>query len=66
MPWNGLPPGLLKPPSSLPADETPVLREHGWMGTAPGTVVLVFVFLLAFMTYYFVNWKMLSFIWKIG
>jgi hypothetical protein len=26
----------------------------------------VFVFLAAFMTYFFVNWKILSFLWKIG
>jgi len=24
------------------------------------------VFLLAFMLYYFTNWKLLSFLWKIG
>jgi hypothetical protein len=24
------------------------------------------VFLLAFMLYYFANWKLLSFLWKIG
>jgi hypothetical protein len=64
MPMNGLPPGILNPPPSLQDGDEPV--EHGWMGPAPGTIVLVFIFLLAFMTYYFVNWKMLSFIWKIG
>jgi hypothetical protein len=36
------------------------------MGPAPGTLVLVFVFLAAFMLYFFVNWKVLSFVWKIG
>jgi hypothetical protein len=66
MPMNGLPPGILKPPASLPEGEAGEPVEHGWMGPAPGTIILVFVFLLAFMTYYFVNWKMLSFIWKIG
>jgi hypothetical protein len=51
---------------------TPEERDefvHGnksWMGPAPGTFILVFVFLAAFMTYFFVNWKMLSFLWKIG
>jgi cytochrome c oxidase subunit I len=40
---------------------------RGWrLGPAPGTVVFVAVFLLAFMLYYFVNWKALSFLWKIG
>jgi len=32
----------------------------------PGTVVLVFIFLTTFIVYFFVNWKILSFIWKIG
>ena len=33
---------------------------------APGTIVLVFVFLAVFILYYFANWKVLSMIWKIG
>ena len=33
---------------------------------ARGTYVLVAVFLAAFITYYFVNWKLLSFVWKVG
>jgi len=28
--------------------------------------VIVFIFLAAFMLYFFVNWKVLSFVWKIG
>jgi hypothetical protein len=40
--------------------------DSSWMGPAPGTFVLVFIFLAAFVTYFFVNWKMLSFLWKIG
>ena len=32
----------------------------------PGTLVLVFVFLAAFAVYYFVNWKLLSVVWKVG
>ncbi len=36
------------------------------MGQAPGTMILVLVFLAAFAIYYFTNWKMLSFVWKIG
>ncbi len=38
----------------------------GMMGPAPGTIVLVFVFLAAFVLYFFVNWKILSFLWRIG
>ena len=33
---------------------------------ARGTLILVFVFLAAFIVYYFVNWKLLSFLWQIG
>ena len=39
---------------------------RGLWGPAPGTLVLVSVFLLAFVLYYFVNWKLLSFVWKVG
>ena len=27
---------------------------------------VIFIFLLAFITYYFVNWKLLSFLWQVG
>ena len=40
--------------------------SRGIAGATPGTLVLVGVFLLAFMVYYFANWKLLSFLWKIG
>jgi hypothetical protein len=48
----------------LPAEseETQAVVERG----APGTLVLVFVFLVAFIVYYFVNWNLLSFLWRIG
>jgi cytochrome c oxidase subunit 1 len=67
----GLPPGITTPPRT-PADidrrneelHTPGL---GWrLGPAPGTLVLVTIFLVAFVLYYFVNWKALSALWKIG
>ncbi len=29
-------------------------------------MVLVIVFLAAFVTYYFVNWKLLSVVWQVG
>jgi cytochrome c oxidase subunit I len=56
----GLPHGLLHPPTPLPAD------AEGRSKRTPGTLVLVFVFLAAFIAYYFINWKLLSFVWKIG
>jgi cytochrome c oxidase subunit 1 len=62
---HGLPPGLLTPPSPAPKEE-PALPHSGFGGRTPGTMVLVLIFLLAFVVYYFVNWKLLSFVWKIG
>ena len=54
-------------PKPAPA---PVAVSHAGIGTAgfaaPGTFVLALVFLPAFVLYYFVNWKVLSFVWKIG
>lgn len=66
MPLYGLPPGLLEPPRPLPEDAGETPPEHGRLGPAPGTMVLVLIFLAAFAVYYFVNWKQLSFLWKIG
>ena len=40
--------------------------SRGFAGATPGTLVLVGVFLLAFVLYYFTNWKLLSFLWRIG
>ena len=62
---HGLPPGLLKPPSPAPKEE-PALAHTRFGGRTPGTMALVMIFLLAFVVYYFVNWKLLSFVWKIG
>ncbi len=62
MAQDGLPPGVSNPPRPLPegAGESPA--EHH----TPGTLVLVLVFLAAFIVYYFVNWKLLSFVWRVG
>jgi cytochrome c oxidase subunit I len=62
---RGLPQGVIRPPRPVTvADEANL--PHGKLGHAPGTMVLVLIFLLAFATYYFANWKLLSFVWKIG
>ena len=37
---------------------------HAW--SAPGTFVLAVVFLVAFMLYYFINWKYLSTVWPLS
>jgi cytochrome c oxidase subunit 1 len=63
---RGIPPGLVRPPRALgPADDERALPQ-GALGHAPGTMVLVAVFLVAFVVYYFVNWKLLSVVWKVG
>ena len=66
MPMYGLPQGLIDPPRHRPDASEESLPEHGRLGRAPGTMILVIVFLLAFAVYYFANWKLLSFLWKIG
>ena len=68
MAFHGVPQGVTGlPKQAHGADagepETPELEQASH---ARGTYVLVAVFLAAFITYYFVNWKLLSFVWKVG
>ncbi len=69
-PVRGLPQGLTNPPVHAANVDAINAEMHsparGWVGPTPGTLVLVGVFFLAFMLYYFTNWKLLSFLWKIG
>jgi len=51
---------VLNPPKEPPAGDV----EH--TGLTSGTLVLVAVFLLCFIAYYFVNWKLLSAVWRVG
>jgi cytochrome c oxidase subunit 1 len=65
----GIPQGLTNPPTHAPnanAINEELHSARGKWGPTPGTLVLVAVFFLAFMLYYFTNWKLLSFLWKIG
>jgi len=66
----GIPQGLTNPPVHPPNVDELNEQLHapgrGWWGPTPGTVVLVAVFFLAFALYYFTNWKLLSFLWRIG
>ena len=66
----GIPQGLTNPPVHPPnaneLNEELHAPGRGWLGPTPGTLVLVGVFFLAFILYYFTNWKLLSFLWKIG
>ncbi len=55
---------------TVPLPPTPVataLHGHGSAGfAAPGTFVLATVFLVAFVLYYFINWKYLSQVWGLS
>ena len=66
----GVPQGLTHPPvQPANADELNAAlhdESRGIMGATPGTMVLVAVFLLAFIVYFFTNWKLLSSVWKVG
>jgi cytochrome c oxidase subunit 1 len=63
---RGLPPGITHPPRPLTPEDGEALKPSGRLGPVPGTMVLVLIFLAAFITYYFVNWKLLSFLWQVG
>ncbi len=66
----GIPQGLTMPPVHAAnvdeLNEQLHAKERGIAGATPGTLVLVAIFLLAFVVYYFTNWKLLSFLWKVG
>ena len=53
-----------------PPKVAPAQVSHAGIGAAgfvaPGTFVLAFVFLIAFILYYFVNWKYLSTVWALS
>ena len=60
-------------PKIKPLGMAPVasaMEGHGGLGiagfAAPGTFIFAMVFLVAFVLYYFVNWKYLSQLWLIG
>jgi cytochrome c oxidase subunit 1 len=62
-----VPQGILNPPRrSSRTSEEAIMGRHGRLGPVPGTMLLVLIFLLAFVTYYFVNWKVLSAVWQMG
>lgn len=33
---------------------------------APGTFIIILIFLVTFVLFYFLNWKWLSMVWNIG
>jgi cytochrome c oxidase subunit I len=63
----GVPQGIINPPKrAAHIDAEALLERPGRLGPAPGTMVMVLIFLGAFVTYYFVNWKLLAAVWKLG
>ena len=60
---SGVPQGVWKLPQQI-YQGAGVAGVHK-TGT-PGTVILVFIFFGCFILYYFANWKILSFVWKVG
>ena len=60
---SGVPPGVWKLPQQVHQGAA-VSAVHR-TGT-PGTVILVYIFFACFVLYYFVNWRILSFLWKVG
>jgi len=60
---SGMPQGVWRLPRQT-HEGAQVAAAHR-TGT-PGTLVLVFIFFACFVLYYFANWKILSFLWKVG
>ncbi len=59
---SGLPSGVLNLPTQIHRGPQ-VAHAHL---NLKGTIILVAIFFLCFVAYYFTNWKMLSFLWKVG
>lgn len=60
---SGLPQGVINLPKQIhTGPEVEAVHKKG----AQGTMILVFIFFAVFILYYFTNWKILSFLWKVG
>lgn len=59
---SGLPSGVLHLPKQVHQGPA-VAAAHN---SLKGTIILVIIFFVCFVAYYFTNWKMLSFLWKVG
>jgi cytochrome c oxidase subunit 1 len=68
MGFYGVPQGVTKLPPQVHGREAGETEAPDVEGTLRprGTFVLVGVFLVAFIVYYFVNWKLLSSVWQVG
>jgi cytochrome c oxidase subunit 1 len=58
---------VVQAPARAAASGPAVIGSYGSAGTLkiPGTIILVGVFFVAFVLYYFVNWKYLAEIWPL-
>ncbi len=63
---DSIPQGIIRRPwTEVPeTDRDP--EAPGKVGSMPGTVILITIFFVAFVVYYFVNWALLSFAWRVG
>jgi cytochrome c oxidase subunit 1 len=60
---RGVPQGIWNLPAQAhQGQQVALVHRRG----APGTIVLVGIFFGCFVLYYFANWKILSFLWKVG
>jgi len=68
MSFHGVPQGILGLPKQAHGVEAGEEEGAAFQNASrvKGTYILIGVFFAAFVVYYFVNWKLLSFVWKIG
>ncbi len=60
---SGIPQGILAlPAQTYTGGQLHKVHKEG----TPGTVILTIIFFISFVLYYFINWKLLTFLWKIG
>ncbi|HWU44063.1 MAG TPA: cbb3-type cytochrome c oxidase subunit I, partial [Bdellovibrio sp.] len=59
---SGIPQGVLKLPQQVHTGPHVGEIHHN----LKGTIILITIFFVCFVAYYFTNWKILSFLWKVG
>lgn len=59
---SGIPQGVLKLPQQVHKGPQ-VVEAHN---NLKGTIILIGIFFVCFIAYYYTNWKILSFLWKVG
>lgn len=59
---SGIPQGVLRLPQQVHTGS----HVEAIHSNLKGTIILVAIFFICFIAYYFTNWKLLSFLWKVG